>query len=306
MGLLAELHSARMERAWERARMERSAFDFGPGGLVSVAEVPGSALGTVVWDGAVALSNFLVVEHVDAAKRTAQRARAGPDLPWPGPGLPYEERHIPPDGEEPVLLTGRRIVELGAGAGLPGLLAVERLGASRALLTENNDEALELLRRNAAASTAASLVHVRALDWDGSSEDAVASVRESLGGDAEVVLAADVVYTPQTARSFVSTLDALLRAARPPALAAVAYTERSAESDEAFASAMQQHRLHVVRESRLPLPSAARSSFVTATGSPAGRHRVLVIKQADGSVGGGVRSPVCRMSSAEQSWTLCD
>ncbi|KAJ8612515.1 hypothetical protein CTAYLR_003709 [Chrysophaeum taylorii] len=85
-------------------------------------------------------------------------------------------------------VTGR-VVELGAGTGLPGLTAA-KLGA-RVTLTDQDPQVLELLRHN---------VQVNGLDVD---------VRRVVFGDAidaDVVLAADILYLTRQVKPLRQTL----------------------------------------------------------------------------------------------------
>ena len=75
---------------------------------------------------------------------------------------------------EPLLVTGRRVLELGAGVGLCGLLAA-RMGACEVTLTDALPGLLEQLSRNAALNDAlsAGTVRVRRFLWESDCEDAL-------------------------------------------------------------------------------------------------------------------------------------
>lgn len=97
-------------------------------------------------------------------------------------------------------LRGARVVELGAGTGLPGLAAA-RLGA-HVVLTDRA-RALPLLRRNAECN--ALDVQVQELEWG-----------SAWGGEAEallfqLVLGADVVCHDESMEPLIATLRQLLR-----------------------------------------------------------------------------------------------
>jgi hypothetical protein len=80
--------------------------------------------------------------------------------------------------------------------------------------------------------------------------------RGALGKDADLIIGADVIYTPETANAFVPVLNALLRASGH-AQAIVAYSKRSEATDQAFTESLRVHSLQVVRtaiESSSPLP----------------------------------------------------
>jgi predicted nicotinamide N-methyase len=84
------------------------------------------------------------------------------------------------DGES---LAGRRVVELGCGLALPSIAAA-RAGAE-VLATDESDEALALVQRNAAANGAS--VETASIDWTQASE----LIRRA---PFDLVLAADVLY----------------------------------------------------------------------------------------------------------------
>ena len=99
----------------------------------------------------------------------------------------------------PTLLRGRRVIELGSGAGVAGIYASKLIAAAgsgssdadtprhpRVVLTDHNDIVLRLLKRNVAANTSAGEgreakvgVSVRRLDW-GSTEDIDGVLREAV------------------------------------------------------------------------------------------------------------------------------
>nr|DAD18243.1 TPA_asm: hypothetical protein HUJ06_019706 [Nelumbo nucifera] len=105
-------------------------------------------------------------------------------------------------GQEELNLSGQTVVELGAGTGLPGLMAA-LLGATRVVLT---DVALLLpgLKRNVEANQLEDRVEVRELEW-GSDE----SLQCQEGGeleDVDLVLMSDVFYDPSEMAALAKTL----------------------------------------------------------------------------------------------------
>src|SRR3954463_863332 len=80
-------------------------------------------------------------------------------------------------------LSGRRVVELGCGLGLPSLVAA-RAGAD-VLATDADGEALELLARNALENGLS--VATQRVEWD-------AAEQLAARGPFDLVLAADVLY----------------------------------------------------------------------------------------------------------------
>lgn len=99
-------------------------------------------------------------------------------------------------------LSGRTVLELGAGTGLPGITAA-LLGASLVVLTDL-PPLLPLLRANAAANGVADRVKVRELEWGSA---AGAPPEET----ADVVLLSDVFYDPAAMAPLASTLRRVCR-----------------------------------------------------------------------------------------------
>ncbi|KAK2080533.1 hypothetical protein QBZ16_000386 [Prototheca wickerhamii] len=172
-----------VEQIWE------SFWNFGSGSCPEpVSTVPNSdkavpkadVLGLDIWPGALALCNYLAVHR----------------------GLVH----------------GRRAIELGAGMGLPGLLAGQ-LGARECLLTDYEPLVLDLLKENVKVNSLEGPCAVHALDWaePGSTMDS----RDL--HTFNVVLAADVLYISDIVLPFVAVLQALLH---PEGIALIGHQTR--------------------------------------------------------------------------------
>jgi predicted nicotinamide N-methyase len=114
--------------------------------------------------------------------------------PWPsGCALAREVAGLP--------LEGRKVVELGAGLGLPALAAA-RAGAT-VLATDVQKEAMALLRQNARRALGRRIHTLRA---------DVADPPPELLGEApfDLVLGADVLYRPELPEAFAALLPRLL------------------------------------------------------------------------------------------------
>jgi predicted nicotinamide N-methyase len=200
-------------------------------------ETPNSGLGTgtTVWDGSVVLAKHL-------------------------------EARYPPLG-----LSGRRVVELGAGPGVAGFAAAA-LGAAVTLTDlpyclPNLEAAAQRNAHLPGASTAA------ALDWF--------AVEPALAGapalaEADLVLGADVVWVEELIPGLVGALAALLR--RPGSVALVAHQTRSTRSDELLFRLLAEARLMVAlvpREQHHPAFSDDIIDIFTITGAPMGEGREL-------------------------------
>lgn len=178
----------------------------------AAARLLGGAAGTRDLSLVLPLDVDAVLDHyVDAGAGDADPYWA---RPWPS-GAVLAATLV----DNPSLVAGRTVVDLGAGLGLAGLGAA-RAGAARVLITDRDPLALQCAAASAAASGV--VVDVAALDWrDG---DALAAAR------ADVVLAADVLYERDAAAPVADALAALVApggtaivadpAARAPAIRA--------------------------------------------------------------------------------------
>ena len=88
--------------------------------------------------------------------------------------------------ENPDLVRGKRVLEIGAGIGLVGLVA-QRLGPAHLLQTDYHPDALQAARQNARQNHAAnlSILSIRHGDWRNWPDDL---------GDFDLVLGSDVLY----------------------------------------------------------------------------------------------------------------
>ncbi len=109
----------------------------------------------------------------------------------------------------PETVRGRRVLELGSGSGLTGLVARVLLGASKVVLSDSNPHVLKLLRHNcelnceANPRMARNSLQVASLDWASKSEarDLLhAHAADARGDGFDVILASDTVYEPSSTR----------------------------------------------------------------------------------------------------------
>ena len=83
------------------------------------------------------------------------------------------------------LKPGDKVMELGAGMGLPGLVAAGR--GCKVLLTDLDHDALEFARAAAELNGLGDIVSVRSLDWSAPPDDL---------GEYSTILAAEILYRP--------------------------------------------------------------------------------------------------------------
>jgi predicted nicotinamide N-methyase len=112
----------------------------------------------------------------------------------------------------PLLPKRPRVLELGAGVGLPGLDFARR-GAARVCTTDSRPELLDLLRRNAEAAEAAVEISVELLSaWSGRGGRHSGNQTEGLlahAGAYDVVLGSDLCYNSASVPSLARTIRAL-------------------------------------------------------------------------------------------------
>ncbi|KAL6771905.1 hypothetical protein ACKKBG_A28230 [Auxenochlorella protothecoides x Auxenochlorella symbiontica] len=118
----------------------------------------------------------------------------------------------------PSLVGCRRVLELGAGMGLPALLAA-KLGCSSALLTDYEPLVLELAAENIRLNGVGDIAATHRLDW----EDPQGTLAPGHPHSFHVVLAADVLYISDIVLPFVGMLQTLLH---PEGIALVAHQTR--------------------------------------------------------------------------------
>lgn len=142
---------------------------------------------------------------------------------------------LSPAGQK--LLASARVVELGAGIGVPGLLAGR--SCAELVLTDSNDAVVERLRRNVELNGAdmrcyPDATRVANVAWGA---DAFPPPTVAARGGFDVVLGSDVVYSTSSARTFLETAEGLM--ARPGGVIVLAYIPRWPTVDRALHDALR-------------------------------------------------------------------
>ena len=101
---------------------------------------------------------------------------------------------------------GRVVCELGAGCGLPGIVARVLGGAERVVLTDYFPHTVANLAHNIHANACAENVSAAKLDWADKS-----TWGDDLVGSVDVIVGSDLVYQESCVPDIVSTVDALLK-----------------------------------------------------------------------------------------------
>ena len=195
------------------------------------------------------------------------------------------------------LLTSARVLELGAGIGVPGLLAGRV--CREVILTDNNDAVLERLQRNVKLNMTSMSC----------SPDAVRVLNVAWGADyfppehvlarhsVDVVLGSDVVYSAASARAFLETAKMLVT--EPDGVIVLAYIPRWQSVDRALHDALQQENLEA---EVVPL-----NSFLPTDGdlssdkTPLPKGTCLLLVRSSSCHSSGITSDVCDQSSSPMS-----
>eukprot|EP00547_Thalassionema_nitzschioides_P009440 CAMPEP_0194227714 /NCGR_PEP_ID=MMETSP0156-20130528/43003_1 /TAXON_ID=33649 /ORGANISM="Thalassionema nitzschioides, Strain L26-B" /LENGTH=239 /DNA_ID=CAMNT_0038960207 /DNA_START=25 /DNA_END=741 /DNA_ORIENTATION=- len=93
-------------------------------------------------------------------------------------------------------IQGRKVLELGSGLGLCGIVA-HHLGAKQVVLTDGDTNALRELRKNVEQNCGStSTISCRQLFWGGEDSDSGQSKFLESFGTFDTIIASDVIYTP--------------------------------------------------------------------------------------------------------------
>jgi protein-lysine N-methyltransferase EEF2KMT len=130
--------------------------------------------------------------------------------------------HLLASGTVPV--QGQRVLELGGGIGLCGMVAAA-MGAKEVLVTDYQQDCLDAAVENAASNGLADTVRASTLDWSSfQGEEATAAAAweraasaVSVGWTPEVILAADVCYSGEHAVMMMQTAVHIWRHVAPQA-----------------------------------------------------------------------------------------
>ena len=178
--------------------------------------------------------------------------------------------------EAPELPSRPRVLELGAGIGLPGLDLARRLPGARVTLTDTRPALLSLLRDNLntlqRAGVGSSHVEIQELTW---SDAAVDGIDEADVGTYDLAVGADVCYDPAS----VPPLLRLVTTLRARVTILIGPSTRP--SLGALGEALARVEGVTVEERQLSLVSTdAEAAVGSAESVPATVHRVLIVRQS--------------------------
>mmetsp|Transcript_10974 Transcript_10974/g.33664 ORF Transcript_10974/g.33664 Transcript_10974/m.33664 type:complete len:250 (+) Transcript_10974:63-812(+) len=122
----------------------------------------------------------------------------------------------------------KRVLELGAGVGLTGLVAARY--AQKSVLTDGSESVLKILHENVAQArrTLGRDVEAAALNWEAPlREKQMPAIIEKLGGMPDIILGADVVQWPEALEPLMDTVSELLSRGNSSAYFACGLVARS-------------------------------------------------------------------------------
>ena len=143
------------------------------------------------------------------------------------------------------LVTGKNILELGAGTGYLSILCAKHLQAAHAVASDGSDDVVTNLTNNFSLNHLQDSGRVEAmqLEWGhalATGDDAIWDRRQPI----DVVLGADITYDNRATRALVATLRELF-ALYPQVQVYISATERNAQTLKAFLDVCRQNRLLV-------------------------------------------------------------
>ena len=142
----------------------------------------------------------------------------------------------------PDISRGRRVLELGSGAGFTGI-SILKLGlAEHVTLSDCHPKVLERLRHNCSANLPdRDNFHVRSLDWT------EFTFRDATGLDCDLLIAADVVFDPAVVPHLAAAIATCLDAKMEKAL--LACTIRNEDTLNVFLREAERRSLKCTRKS---------------------------------------------------------
>ena len=191
--------------------------------------------------------------------------------------------HFILSSEGQALLKGSRVLELGAGIGVPGILAGRT--CAELVLTDSNDAVVERLRRNIELNRSGIVcghdaTRVANVLWGA---DAFPAAATAAPRSVDVVLGSDVVYSASSARTLLETADFLM--ADPNGVLVLAYIPRWPSVDRALHDAIENAGLAATA---VPLSSFLPANETTSPDGhalPQGACLLLLRRREDASRG---------------------
>ena len=161
--------------------------------------------------------------------------------------------------ENPSLVQGKRVLELGAGTGYVSILCARHLGAANCLVSDGSDDVVNAMPDNLFLNDLQHSQTISPLDlkW-GHALVGTEEAEWNGGRPVDIVLGADLTYDKRLIPALLSTLGELL-SMFPGCRALIAVTERSREACKDFEQACDKGRLNY---QRLPFPAPPRREQV--------------------------------------------
>ncbi|XP_020691900.1 protein N-lysine methyltransferase METTL21A isoform X2 [Dendrobium catenatum] len=133
----------------------------------------------------------------------------------------------------PKMLEGLSIIELGSGVGITGILCSRF--CSEVVLTDHNEEVLEILRKNIALESSfgnliSSGLNAEKLEWG--NRDQLGQILQKYRGGFDLILGADICFQQSSVPVLFRTVEILLRSQAGKCRFILAYVSRTKNMDE--------------------------------------------------------------------------
>ncbi|KAG8410311.1 hypothetical protein J3459_017202 [Metarhizium acridum] len=147
--------------------------------------------------------------------------------------------------QNPSLVAGKRVLELGAGTGYPSILCVKHLQAGHAIASDGSDDVINNLPDNLFLNSLQDSSKITLMDikW-GHALVGTEDEKWNSGQPVDVVLGADITYDERVMPALVATLFDLF-GMYPSLQVYISATERNAETYQAFLKVCRQRNLAV-------------------------------------------------------------
>lgn len=164
-------------------------------------------------------------------------------------------------------ITGKHILELGAGTGFLSILCAEHLGANHVTSTDGDEGVVDALKENLFHNTAEDNVTAGVMRWGWGIKDSLAEYEAERWGGLDTVIGADVTYDKTVIPALASTIRGLFER-WPKIEVLISATVRNENTFAAFETACARNRF-LVDEIEFPVtPMAEQTCLFHAADVP--------------------------------------
>jgi len=161
-------------------------------------------------------------------------------LVWPGAVL--MNNYL---SEHPENVKGCSVIELGSGIGITGILCSRF--CKRVVLTDHNDEVLEIIKKNIESQSCSENAHAvltaEKLEWGNS--DHISSIIEKHPGGFDVVLGADICFQQSSISCLFDSVERIIRTQTGNCRFILAYVSRAKVMDGLVLKEAEKHGMCV-------------------------------------------------------------